>query len=128
MIQRFLDAVEARDIVAIGGCLAAEATWQNVPHPPAVGRQAIEAMLAPILSRSTKVQWDIVSAAYSHDQAWLERVDRFWIDGTEYAVRCNGVFDIDPTAGVIAGVRDYVDLGEWRARLAAVDFSADARS
>ena len=71
-----------------------------------------------ILDRSDEVRWDIVTEAYAPHRAWLERVDRFRIDGTEYAVRCNGVFEVDTDAGVITEVRDYVDLGEWRGRLA----------
>lgn len=117
IVTRFLDAVEGRDLEGVVACFANDATWQNVPHPAAVGRGAIEAMLAPILARSDDVRWDVVSAAYDDRRAWLERVDRFWIDGVEHAVRCNGVFEVDPDAGVITEVRDYVDLGEWRARL-----------
>ncbi len=77
-------------------------------------------MLARILDRSSHVQWDIVSAAYTDDRAWLERVDRFWIDGTEYAAPCNGVVEVDPDTGLITAFRDYVDLGVWRDRLGAV--------
>ena len=99
------------------GFFSVDASWQNVPHPKAVGHDAIRAMLGGILDRSSKVAWDVVSEAYTADRAWLERVDRFWIGGTEYAVRCNGVLEIDAEAGVITELRDYVDLGEWRARL-----------
>ena len=76
-------------------------------------------MLAPILLRSDRVQWDVVTASFSEHRAWIERVDRFWIDGVEYAVRCNGVIDIDAGTGLIRELRDYVDLGEWRERLRA---------
>lgn len=117
LVERFLAAIAARDIDAVMTHFAPDATWQNVPHPPAVGHAGIAAMLGPILGRSTEVRWDIVSASYDGTRAWIERIDRFWIDGTEYAVRCNGVFETAPEAGVITEVRDYVDLGEWRDRL-----------
>jgi len=117
IVRGFLDAVEARDVDAVLGFFSVDASWQNVPHPKAVGHDAIRAMLGGILDRSSKVAWDVVSEAYTADRAWLERVDRFWIGGTEYAVRCNGVLEIDAEAGVITELRDYVDLGEWRARL-----------
>ena len=64
----------------------------------------------------------MVTEAYTADRAWLERIDRFWIDGAEYAVRCNGVLEFDEESGLISELRDYVDLGEWRSRLAGVDF------
>ena len=118
IVRSFLDAVEARDPDAVVAHFAPQATWQNVPHPPAEGRAGIHAMLAGILGRSQTVRWDIVSESYAPGRAWLERVDRFWIDDVEYAVQCNGVLEIDEEAGLITELRDYVDLGEWRARLA----------
>ena len=119
-VARFLAAVEARDPEAAGACFAEDATWANVPHPPAVGPAGVHDMLAPILARSTWVRWDIVTASYTPERCWLERVDRFGIDGTEYAVACHGVVEVDPARDLITAFRDYVDLGEWRARLGTV--------
>lgn len=78
-------------------------------------------MLSPIFERSSAVRWDLATAAYQGNRAWLERVDRFWIDGSEYAVRCNGVLEFDVPKGVITEFRDYVDLGEWRSRLQSAE-------
>lgn len=119
VVGRFLRAIDRRDMAAVLACFAADATWQNVPHPPAVGIAGLDAMLTTIVERSAEVRWDIVTESYADGRAWLERVDRFTIDGTEYAVQCNGVFEINTSTEVITAVRDYVDLGEWRARLAA---------
>lgn len=118
-IHQFLAAVEARDLSAVGRCFTPDARYANVPHPPAVGPGAIVAMLQPILARATRVRWDVVTSCYCERRAYLERVDRFWIDGIEYAVECNGVYEVDLDRGAIAEVRDYVDLGPWRARLAS---------
>lgn len=71
-------------------------------------------MLAAIVTWSDKVRWDVVSESYGSGVSWLERVDRFWIDGDEYAVRCNGVFTVRDD--LVSSMRDYVDLGEWRSR------------
>ncbi|GLZ43983.1 hypothetical protein Acsp06_01680 [Actinomycetospora sp. NBRC 106375] len=120
VIGRFLAAVEARDAEAAGACFAEDAMWANVPHPPVVGPAGVRDMLAPILARSEWVRWDVVTAAHTPERSWLERVDRFGIDGEEYAVACHGVVEVDPVRDLITGVRDYVDLGEWRARLGAV--------
>lgn len=116
---RLLIAVEDRDVQAAVACFTQDGTWQNVPHEPWRGRQTIAERLGPILARSERVRWDVVTASFVEHRAWLERVDRFWIDGAEYAVRCNGVLEVDPESGLISAFRDYVDLGEWRARLAA---------
>ena len=116
----FLAAVESRDPVAVAACFTEEASYRNVPHEPAIGRSGIEQLFRPILSRSERVVWDIVSSAYSADTAWLERVDRFWIDGVEYRIECNGVARVDLPTGLLAEFRDYVDLGVWRQRLEGV--------
>ncbi|HLI16249.1 MAG TPA: nuclear transport factor 2 family protein [Acidimicrobiales bacterium] len=118
IVRRFLDAVEARDLDALAACFSEDARYQNVPHEPAVGPDAIRRLFAPILARSEAVRWELVNAAYRPGQAFLERVDRFVIDGTEYAVACNGVYELDEARGLIIEVRDYVDLGPWRERLA----------
>lgn len=117
-VGTLLAAIERRDPRAIEDALAPTATWQNVPHPPAVGRPAVVRMLGDVVTWSDEVRWDVVSAVFGDDTAWVERVDRFVVDGAEHAVRCNGVFvAVD---GRVAEVRDYVDLGEWRARFGPV--------
>ncbi len=118
IVREFLDAVEALDLGRLGACFTAEARYANVPNPPATGPAAIRSMFEPILGRAERVRWDLVGEVYLPDRALLERVDRFWIDGTEYAIECNGVFVVDTAAGRIAEVRDYVDLATWRQRLA----------
>ncbi|GEL26316.1 hypothetical protein PSU4_52700 [Pseudonocardia sulfidoxydans NBRC 16205] len=120
IVERFLAAVGAGDPDAAAACFAPDATYANMPHPPAVGPSQIKALLAPILNRAEYVEWEIVTASYAPTRAWLERVDRFRIDGREYAIECNGVVEIDPVSGLITAFRDYVDLGVWRARLGDV--------
>ena len=120
VVRRFLDAIEARDLDAVLACFTKDATWQNVPHPRSRGHHEIRALLAAIVGRSEKVRWDVITESYGENRAWLERVDRFTIDGTEYAVECNGVLEFDPDSGLIRELRDYVDLGEWRSRIAVV--------
>lgn len=117
-MRALLAAIEARDVRAIEDALAPTASWQNVPHPPTVGRDAVVRLLGDIVTWSDEVTWDVVSASFGPDTARVERVDRFVIDGVEHAVRCNGVFTV--VDGVVAEVRDYVDLGEWRARVGPV--------
>ena len=117
-IESLLNAIESRDLRAIEDALTPDATWQNVPSPQADGRDAVLAMLAPIVTWSDEVRWDVTSAAYDGHRGWLERVDRFVVAGDELAVRCNGVFEARD--GRVAAVRDYVDLAEWRARAGPV--------
>jgi len=119
-VTRLLAAIGSRDLRRIGDALTPDATWQNVPHEPAVGRGAVLALVGGIVCWSDAVRWDVVSSATDGDLTWCERVDRFVIAGEEHAVRCNGVFRVDAVSGRVVEVRDYVDLGEWRARIAPV--------
>ena len=119
-IEELLAAVESRDLRKVECALHPDAVWQNVPHAPAAGRESVIQMLASIICWSDKVQWDVLSASVKGDTGWYERLDRFWIDGAEYAVPCNGVFRVDPTTRTVCALRDYLDLGEWRSSVAAV--------
>jgi limonene-1,2-epoxide hydrolase len=119
-VRRFFDGVEARDVARAAACFAPDAPYQNVPHPPVYGPAGVAGLLAPIVERSQRVRWDIISEAYVPGRAHVERVDRFWIDGTEYAVACHAVITVDEDAGLITAFRDYVDLAPWRAQLTGV--------
>ncbi len=119
-VRSLLVAIESRDLRAVSAAMAPDCTWQNVPHPPVIGRDAVVALLAPVLCWSDRVKWDVLSQSYGDGIAWVERADRFWIGGDEHVVRCDGVITVDAAAGLVTSVRDYVDLGEWRSRLAPV--------
>ena len=122
ILARFLTAVEERDVGALVWHFEEEATWRNMPGPPAVGRAMIGEMFDRFLPWCERVVWDIVSASYTDDTAWVERVDRFWVDGREFRIECNGVFVVDLRSELITEVRDYVDLGVWRTRLSEGGF------
>src|SRR5947209_15106087 len=92
VVDSFPAAVQSRSSDAVAACFPDAARYANVPHPPAIGPAAILTVFRPILRRSQGARWDIVSSAYDGATAWLQRVDRFWIDGQEYAVECNGVY------------------------------------
>jgi limonene-1,2-epoxide hydrolase len=120
VVRELFDAVEARDLGRVGALLADDVTWQNVPHEPAVGRAAVVEMFEWILPLCERVEWEIVTENYRMGTGWVERVDHFWIDGTQHSVACNGVFRIDRARGVITEVRDYVDVGHWWERIGPV--------
>ena len=130
-VRTLLAAIESRDLRAIAGALAAGCTWQNVPHPPAIGRDAVVGLLAPIVCWSDRVEWEVLSESFGESfgegSAWVERADHFWINGADHVVRCNGVITVDAATGLVTSVRDYVDLGEWRARIRPVLEAMSAR-
>ena len=114
VIETFLLRVENRDARAVANCFSPSAPYRNVPGEPVVGPEAITGLFQRILGASTKVKWDVITESYQPGIAWLERRDRFWINGAEYCVECNGVFLVDEDAGLITEVRDYLDIGAWR--------------
>jgi len=121
IVESFFQSLRSRDMDKILSFFDERSSWQNVPHPAAKGVAEIDSMFKAIVNRSSRIQWDIVTEAYDEKRAWLERIDRFWVDGNEYAVRCNGVFEFDLETGTIISVRDYVDLNEWRGRLSVAN-------
>ncbi|MST33344.1 nuclear transport factor 2 family protein [Acidimicrobiaceae bacterium USS-CC1] len=127
VVEGLLASVEARDLDAVAAHLTVGATWANVPHAPTRGREAVCAMLAAVLGPAERVRWEVVNAAYAADRAHLERLDRFWIGGAELVAPCHGVFRVDPERGQVDEVRDYVDLGPWRAALAAAGVAGGTR-
>lgn len=118
-IDRLFAAIERRDLLGIEAALHPDVTWQNVPHAPSVGRDAVLQMLGPILRWSDAVRWDVVSSHCTRCTAAIERVDRFVIAGAEHAVECHGVFGVDDE-GLVTFVRDYADIGDWRQRIGPV--------
>jgi limonene-1,2-epoxide hydrolase len=118
VVGAFLTDVESRDIEVVLACFADDLSYENVPHGAVRGKDGLRGLLGPFLSRCEGVRWDVVSSATSGDRTFVERVDRFWIDGVEYKIECTGVYRV--RSGLIAQVRDYVDLGVWRERLGSV--------
>jgi len=123
-----LAAVESRDVDRLVVCFTEEASWQNVPHPPAHGLIEIRQLFDPIVTLSDRIHWEVGTEIYEDGRGWLERIDHFWIDGDRHSVSCNGVFDVDVERGLVRSVRDYVDLGEWRSRIGPVYKKAAART
>lgn len=120
VLRAFLCAVHQRDAAALGLVFCEDGTYQNVPHAVVVGRASIEALFAPILKKSERVEWEMISIAVSDSCIHYERVDRFWIRGAMYLVQCHAVIEVDVERGLIRSWRDYVDSGEWRKTLGGV--------
>ena len=120
IVESFLNTLPSMEMDKIMSFFDDRSSWQNVPHPQ---RLVVKKLLKCLgqLSPKVRVRWDLINAVYEKEKAWLERIDRFWIDDVEYSVQCNGVFELDTVNGIILSVRDYVDLGEWRDRLAQAE-------
>jgi limonene-1,2-epoxide hydrolase len=119
IVRELFAAINDRDAVALGRCLAEQAEYHFiVPLEPAVGRDDVVASFTEILAEPSRVQWDVLAFAQNGNHVFVERVDRFWFGEHEAFVECTGVIDLDDD-GLITSVRDYVDLATWRERKAA---------
>ncbi len=124
-VHAWADALAARDVDAVIATLHPTCVWINVPEPPATGHDEIRNLFTRILSHAHAAVVDIISESYEPGRGYFERDDRFWIDGEEYNVVCNGVFEVDTDSGLITAVRDYCDLARWREQLASVAWRDD---
>lgn len=114
-IAGFLAAVNARDAEAVGRYLTEDIVYHLiVPLPPVSGKSNVLAALGKSITEADRVSWEVTGWARSGDQVFVERIDRFWFGAAEAAIECTGVFELREDK--IAVVRDYADLGTWRAR------------
>lgn len=114
-LKRFFDAVDAQDPEAAGACFAPNAKYHFLmPHPAAVGRDAIIDALRASVGGADWVRWDVVHHVQAGDIAFVERVDHFGFGHRAVSIECVGVFHLD--GDHIVEVRDYADLGTWRER------------
>ena len=114
-IAGFLAAVNARDVEAVDLYLTEDVVYHLiVPLPPVSGKPNVLAALGKSINEADRVSWEVTGWARSGDQVFVERLDRFWFGAAEAAIECTGVFELREDK--IAVVRDYADLGTWRAR------------
>ena len=120
IVDRFLDAVHARDPLAVSECFEPDGAYHAlVPHPPVRGREAIENLFHSVFAGVTRVRWEVVTAVVGDGVVALERVDRFWYEHGDAAIECLGVVELSQ-GGLMRSFRDYADHQTWRERRSRV--------
>ncbi len=115
VIAGFLAAINERDVEAVGRHLTEDVEYHLiVPLPPVIGLANVLGALGASIAEADRVRWEVCGWARSGDRVFVERIDRFWFGDAEAAIECTGVFELRDDK--IAVVRDYADLGTWRAR------------
>lgn len=120
IVMEFLERLTSNDASALIGYFAEDAMYQNMPLPPAVGRDAVEQTLAGLF---TVMSIDAVETFHLHSSGgfvYTERVDvlRALPTGKSHTLPILGVFQLEENK--IVGWRDYFDLREFEE---AVDVS-----
>jgi limonene-1,2-epoxide hydrolase len=109
VLLEFCDAWVARDIDAILGFFTDDAVYHNMPLEPAVGLDAIRAVLDMFVPPSDEIEF-VVHHMFSDggDLVFTERTDRFVMGAKTIELPVAGIFELRD--GKIAAWRDYFDL------------------
>ncbi|HKU43573.1 MAG TPA: limonene-1,2-epoxide hydrolase family protein [Polyangiales bacterium] len=117
IVERFLDAMRARDLERAFALLSDDIEYQNVPFPPDRGRTAAERTLRRFMQLPGDVRIDVHHIAERDGFVLTERTDGlrgswykfdFWVCGT-FQVR----------GGKIVLWRDYFDIATFLTQLVA---------
>ena len=108
LVEEFCGAWAARDVDAILGYFAADAVYHNIPIEPAVGLDAIRAVVEMFVPPADEIEFVIHHIISSGDLVFTERTDRFVMGAKTIELPVAGVFEV--RAGKIAAWRDYFDL------------------
>ncbi len=119
IVSRFIAAWEARDVDAIMAFFAKDAAYHNMPMPKLVGQTQIREFIQPFVDGADKVSFQVLHSAENAAGTVLnERVDSFVLkNGKKLAIKVVGIFEL--SGGKIAAWRDYFDMKEFEAQMAA---------
>lgn len=117
-VNAFIAAVEAKDFDAAIALIDDECEYDNVPMGKVRGPAAIRALLEPMISAASTVEWIVYREAAAGPIVFNERLDRFemphgWID-----MPVTGVWEVHN--GKITLWRDYFDLATYRNQSAPI--------
>lgn len=116
VVESFVASWNRMDLAGIVDALCEDVLYLNVPIGPIHGRDAVEKYLRAAW-RFDSVDWQLLNIATSGNVVLTERVDNFTINGSRVALPVMGSFEVRD--GQIAAWRDYFDLADYRAQLAA---------
>ncbi|MFM8303287.1 MAG: limonene-1,2-epoxide hydrolase family protein [Actinomycetota bacterium] len=107
-VEEFCGAWAARDVDRILGYFAADAVYHNIPVEPAVGHDAIRAVVEMFVPPADEIEFVIHTMISSGDLVFTERTDRFVMGDKTISLPVAGVFEVRD--GRIVAWRDYFDL------------------
>src|SRR3954452_5798107 len=114
LVEEFCGAWAARDVDAILGYFAADAVYHNIPIEPAVGLDAIRAVVEMFVPPADDIEFTIHHMFSSGELVFTERTDRFVMGEKTIALPVAGVFEVRD--GKITAWRDYFDLQTFMAQ------------
>lgn len=124
VVNRFIAAIERRDIDAAVPLLANDCEYDNVPMGAVHGPDAVRDILGPMLAGCTEVEWPVLRESASGNVVFNERLDRFLMPHGWVEVPVNGVWEV--VEGRITLWRDYFDEATYRNQLPSNPSTANA--
>jgi len=115
LVRAFCDAWAEFDLDAIMGYFADDAVYHNVPVEPAVGTDAIRAVIEGFMGGLGEIEFQVRHLVADGDVVLTERVDVFVLPAARIELPVMGVFEIKD--GKIAAWRDYFDLNQFMSQL-----------
>jgi limonene-1,2-epoxide hydrolase len=104
-----------RELVAY---FAEDAVYHNIPVEPAVGHDAILALLNMFMDAIDRLEFQVRNIATAGDTVLTERVDVFHLaNGGKIELPVMGTFEVRD--GRIVAWRDYFDLNQYMQQVAA---------
>ncbi len=116
VVLELIDGFNQQDMDKIVDCFTPEAVYHNIPMEAVTGPEAIRGVLAPLVTSSSRVQWDVLAiASNAAGQVLTERVDKFETNGKWITLPVMGVFEV--SQGKITAWRDYFDLAQFTSQM-----------
>lgn len=117
IVNRFIAAIEAKDVDTAVSLAAPGVSYENMPITPVVGRDGLAKTLHGFLGPASEVEWRIVSQ-WSFDRTVVnERLDRFRIGSGWLELPIAGVFVVDENHQISLW-RDYFDMSSYTRQFA----------
>jgi len=109
----FINAWMARDVDKVMSFVAPDCFYHNIPMEPAVGTEAIRALVKSFVDMASEVDWKIHHIAESDAGVVLtERTDGFLIGENWVRLPVMGTFELED--GKITAWRDYFDMAQFQ--------------
>lgn len=118
IVIEFCRAWERRNLDELLALMDEQIVYQNVPKPAMNGIEAAREFIAPIIAKTTRIDFEIINIASKPDGATVltERLDRLHFPGGVVEIPIMGTFVV--ADGKIREWRDYPDSAHVGAQFA----------
>jgi limonene-1,2-epoxide hydrolase len=111
VVNTFIGLLEAKDLAAACALVTDDCEYDNVPISKVFGPAAIAAILEPLFSQASHIEWPVHRESASGSTVFNERTDRFHMPFGWVELPVVGVWEVRD--GKIALWRDYFDFQNY---------------